>query len=69
MTQYLDSCHRSKEGACHGRDGDSGGCLTGAGAFENRTGVVEAVFLHSHKVRVPGSRSGQRCVAREIGEN
>ena len=69
MTHDLDTCNRTQEGACHRCDRDSGCCLTCTGSFKHRTGVLEPVFLHSHKVCVSWSRSRQRCIPREIGQH
>ena len=43
---------------------DPGGGLAGAGALEDRAGLVEAVLLHARQVGVAGARAGQRRVAR-----
>ena len=50
-----------------GRDGaerHAGGRLAGAGALEHRPGVVEGVLAHADEVGVPGTRTGERGVAR-----
>ena len=47
---------------------DPGGGLAGAGALEDRPGVVEAVLLHADEVGVAGPRPGERGVAGQAGE-
>ena len=47
-------------------EGDACGRLAGGGAFEHGPGVVEAVLVHSHEVRVPGPRLRQGFVSRDF---
>ncbi len=59
----LDARDLLDEGAGDGAEGDAGGGLTGAGALQDRPGLVEAVLLHAREVGVAGARTGQRRVA------
>jgi len=52
----------------HGPQGHACGGFAGAGAFQHRAGLVEAVFLHAGEVCVPRARAGQGRVAGLVGE-
>ena len=47
----------------HGAERHTRGRLTGAGTFQHRTGVIEAVLAHAGQVGMTGARTTQRRVA------
>jgi hypothetical protein len=58
--------HEQRAG--HRAERDARGRLPGAGAFQHRPRVVEAVLLHAGQVGVPRARPGQRRGAGLVGE-
>ena len=68
VAEDLHACYLAQHGSGHCSEGNSGGCFSGAGTFEDGAGVVEAVLLHSHQVCVPWPWSRQGCVACQVGD-
>ncbi|SCG08123.1 hypothetical protein GA0115255_123515 [Streptomyces sp. Ncost-T6T-2b] len=68
MADDLDARGLLEVGAGDGPEGDAGGGLPGAGALQDRPGLVEAVLLHPREVGVAGPGPGQRGVTGELGE-
>ena len=68
MRQHLDTERLAQERARDGACGDAGGGFAGAGAFQHRPGVVEAVLQHPGVVGVAGPGPGQRRIAGDVFE-
>jgi hypothetical protein len=68
VAEDVDVCGLGQERLRHCAECDAGGRLARAGPFEDRTGVVEAVFLHADEIGVARARPGERGGAAEAGE-
>ena len=66
MGDHLDAEGLAEELPGDGTGRDAGGGLTGAGALQDRAGVVEFVLEHAGVVGVAGPRPGQRRIARPV---
>ena len=63
MRHGADAQRLFQEQRRHGAERHARGRLAGAGAFQHRTGIVEAVLAHAGQVGVAGARTAQRRVA------
>lgn len=66
MREHLDAEGLTQERPGHGARGHTRGGLAGAGTFEHRTRVVEAVLEHARVVGVAGAWPRERGVARDV---
>ena len=69
VAEHVDAEGLVQERLGHRAERHPGGGLARAGAFEDRTGVVEVVLLHADQIGVAGAGPGQRGVAGLLGEH
>jgi len=68
MAEHGDPTGLGKEILGDPSDRHPGGGLPGAGSFQHWTRLGEVVFLHASQVGVARTRSGQRRIAGQLGE-